>query len=120
MDTKCVYKMRPYMSISYTKYTNKIDNFVHIFVILVYKIGTKFDPKTTVPSKILIQNDYTKRIHKEQTKWDHICKFCIQNINTKLTFMYIFFAILVYKIGTKFDHKTTVPSKILIQNDYTK
>ena len=35
------YKMRPYMSILYTKYTYKIDNFVHIFVILVYKIGTK-------------------------------------------------------------------------------
>ena len=49
MDTKLTYKMRPYMSILYTKYTYKIDNFVHIFVILVYKIGTNIDPKTTVP-----------------------------------------------------------------------
>ena len=83
MDTKIVYKMRPYMSILYTKYTHKIDNFVHIFVILVYKIDTKSDPKTTVPSKILIQNDYTK--------W-------IKNENTRLY-------ALVYKIGTKFDQK---------------
>ena len=68
MDTKLVYKMRPSMSILYTKYAYKIDNFVHIFVILVYKIGTKFDPKTTVPSKILIQNDYTKWIQNEHTR----------------------------------------------------
>ena len=37
--------MRPYMSILCTKYTYKIDNFVYIFVFIVYKIGTKFDPK---------------------------------------------------------------------------
>ena len=67
------------MSILYTKYAYKIDTFVHFFSILVYKIGTKVDPKTTVPSKILIQNDYTKWIQNEHTR------------------LYA----LVYKIGTK-------------------
>ena len=52
----------------YTKYTYKIDTHVHIFATLVYKICTKFDPKTTVPSKILIQNDYTKWIQNEHTR----------------------------------------------------
>ena len=60
--------MRPYMSILYTKYTYKIDTHIHIFATLVYKICTKFDPKTTVPSKILIQNDYTKWIQNEHTR----------------------------------------------------
>ena len=84
MYTKYVYKIciqndYTYKSILYTKYTYKIDTFVHIFVILVYKIGTKSDKKTTVPSKILIQNDYTKWIQNEHTR------------------LYA----LVYKIGTK-------------------
>ena len=79
MNTKIVYKMRSYMSILYTKYAYKFDAFVNIFAILVYKIGTQFDPKTTVPSKILIQNDYTKKIQNEHTR------------------LYA----LVYKIGTK-------------------
>ena len=56
------------MSILCTKYAYIIDHFVHIFVILVYKICTKLDPKTTVPSKILIQNDYTKWIQNEHTR----------------------------------------------------
>ena len=60
-------------------YTYKIDTYVHIFAILDYKIGTKIDHKTTVPSKILIQNDYTKWIQNEHTR------------------LYA----LVYKIGTK-------------------
>ena len=41
MDTKIVYKMKPYMSILYTKYAYKIDTFVHIFAILVYKSSGK-------------------------------------------------------------------------------
>ena len=73
--------MGPYMSMLYTKYTYKIDTFVHIFAILVYKIGTKFDPKTTVPSKILIQNEYTKWIQNEHTRlYVHLYK-----VGTKCT-----------------------------------
>ena len=79
MNTKSVYKIRPCIQILCTKYTYKIDLFVHIFALLVYKIGTKFDQKTTVPSKILIQNDLTKWIQNEHTR------------------LYAF----VYKIGTK-------------------
>ena len=52
---------------------------VRILDHLVYKMGTKFGQKTTVPSKILIQNDYTKWIQNEHTR------------------LYA----LVYKIGTK-------------------
>ena len=55
----------------YTKLTSKYTKFsinVHTFDILVYKMGTKFGQKTTVPSKIWIQNDLTKSIQNDHTK----------------------------------------------------
>ena len=55
----------------YTKLTSKNTKFsfnVHTFDILVYKMGTKFGQKTTVPSKIWIQNDLTKSIQNDHTK----------------------------------------------------
>ena len=99
-------------------------------------MGTKFGQKNTVPSKIWIQNDLTKSIQNDNTKWHHlvykmgtisisICTTCtynmyIQNLHTKCTYkMYKqvlhTFDIHVYKMGTKFVLSTTVPSKIWIQ-----
>ena len=93
-----------------------------------------------MPSKIWIQNGYTKWIQYNHTngttlytKWVQYqyqyvqnvhtkCTFkmYIQNVHTKCTFNVHTFDILVYKMGTKFGQKPTVPSKIWIQNDYTK
>ena len=89
----------------YTKLTSKCTKFsfnVHTFDILVYKMGTKFGQKSTVPSKIWIQNDYTKWIQNDNTKLHHlvykmgrisrlICTKCtykmyIQNVHTKCTY----------------------------------
>ena len=59
----------------YTKLTSKCTKLsfnVHNFDILVYKMGPKFGQKTTVPSKIWIQNDLTKSIQNDNTKWHHL------------------------------------------------
>ena len=101
-------------------------------------MGTKFGQKSTVPSKIWIQNDYTKWIQNDHTKWHHlqvvykmgtikivICTKCaykmyIQNVHTTCIFLVHTSDILVYKMGTKLVLKTTVPLKIWIQNEHTR
>ena len=60
--------------------------------------------------KMYIQNVYTKWVYRMN----------IQNVHTKCTFSVHTFDLLVYKMGTKCVLKITVPTKIWIQNDYTK
>ena len=66
VHTKCTYKM--YIQNVHKNVHTKCTFNVHAFDILVYKMGTKIGQKTTVPSKIWIQNDYTKWIQNEYTK----------------------------------------------------
>ena len=106
MTTQNGYKMSKQNETSnvhfvYTKLISSCTKFsfnVHIFDILVYKMGTKFILKTTVPSKIWIQNDYTKWIQNDHTKLHH----------------------LVYKMGTKLmSICTKCTYKMYIQNVHT-